>query len=100
MSHPRPHNRQYKLPLMLLDEVFAKFDDNCRNITPGAEAYHCAQLLKSGMSNFYDKEEERAEALRVALGGMGFPIDPGPIGATGYITDGHIHIKCAFCPVK
>ena len=85
---------------MLLDEVFAKFDDNCRNITPGAEAYHCAQLLKSGMSNFYDKEEERAEALRVALGGMGFPIDPGPIGATGYITDGHIHIKCAFCPVK
>ena len=75
---------------------FLPIDDNCRNIPPGAD---CAQLLKSGMSNFYDREEERAEALRVALGGMGLPIDPGPIGATGYITDGYFYIKCAFRPV-
>ena len=82
---------------MLLDEVFAKFDDDCRNIIPGAKAYRCAQLLKNQMSNFYDKEQDCTEALRLVLGRMGFPIDPGKVGDTEYITDGHF--ACTFHPV-
>jgi len=79
---------------MLLDVVFTKFDDDCRNIEPVVEAYEWAQLLKNKMSIFYDKEHKCYELV---LQNIGFPLISDTAGGTEGWTDGRI--ICNYRPV-
>ncbi|KAF9002684.1 hypothetical protein BDQ17DRAFT_1542161 [Cyathus striatus] len=98
-NYPRPVEREHRLPLTLLDPLFAEFVHNFQLVKPTEIAYECALKLRQRMNDFYDKETERAEVIREILNKLGFNIQPGqvhhnPNGSKfSYRSDGHIDIS-------
>ena len=86
----RPPDRESKLPLNLLDPVFAEFVDNCRSVIPTEKAYECARELRMEMGKFYADELKRAQKLREILQTGGFEIRSEKIKDSKIETDGHI----------
>lgn len=86
----RPPKRKHSIPLTLLDPVFGKFLDDCKQSPVGAEDYFAASELQQAMCQFYNKEASRLLAFHEVLEKYGIKLHSRGVGATQFLTDGHL----------
>lgn len=107
----RPPDGTLSVPVTLLDPIFGRFVDECRDYEAKSEKNSCRFLddqhnheveseseinslvleLSSQMSKFFENEKERQEAFIRIFRDFGIGIMPS--SSDGFITDGDLHVN-------
>ena len=86
----RPRSATPTIPITLHHPIFGQFYDDCEQYEPSPEDHAFERHFSELMSRFYDKEGQRLNAAREAMGAYGLHFNVSNIGS--YQTDGDVRV--------
>ncbi|KAG2055286.1 hypothetical protein BDR06DRAFT_934328 [Suillus hirtellus] len=86
----RPRGAADPVPVTLLEPIFAQFVDDCQKRQPTDHDNNLVWRLSETMCDFYKDELARMNAFRDVLRECGIALNASMVGATKFITDGHL----------